>query len=89
MDNNVVQVKVSSPIKDYYAGPATSISSVNSKGKFDILAYHANFLTFVKNQPIVIRIPQKKPLTFHFPFAIIYNSNNSVHIFTDIQIQLG
>ncbi len=82
--NQVLEVKVISPKEDFYIGPALSISSVNTGGKFDILPGHANFITYIQNQPITIRKPNQEELTFNFPLAIIYNLRDKVNIYTDI-----
>ncbi|MDD2823561.1 MAG: hypothetical protein PHQ59_05810 [Candidatus Daviesbacteria bacterium] len=83
----VLNVRVFSPKREYYHGPAVSISSVNSAGPFDILAEHGNFITLVKNDPIIIRLPNKQNLTFTFPLAVFYIRKNSVSIFTDIELE--
>lgn len=82
MANPSFKVKVTSPSKILYEGEAESVTSTNSKGLFDILAQHANFITLIENKPIVIRTSGKPPLTFTFPIAIIYTSQNKVNIYT-------
>lgn len=86
---DLLTVRIVSPKQEFYNGPALSVSSVNSAGKFDILPQHANFLTLVQRAPITVRPPQGQPLTFNFPLAIVYLSKNQVNIYTDIQIELG
>ncbi|KKR87116.1 hypothetical protein A2617_00775 [Candidatus Daviesbacteria bacterium RIFOXYD1_FULL_41_10] len=79
-------VKIISPKETIFDGQATSVSSTNFLGKFDILPEHANFITMVKSVPIEVRVPgEKGPRSFTFPLAIIYNIKNKVSIFTDIQ----
>ena len=58
---NTLTVKIISPTQTIYDGEAYSISSVNSLGKFDILPFHANFITLVQKSPIVLRIEKKDP----------------------------
>lgn len=41
-------VTVRSPENTIWSGEATSVSSENSAGSFDILAEHANFITMLK-----------------------------------------
>ncbi|MBI4036816.1 hypothetical protein HY385_00110 [Candidatus Daviesbacteria bacterium] len=82
----VLQVKIISPKETLFEGPALSVSSKNTVGKFDILPEHANFITVVKDEPIIIRQPNKPDVTFKFSFAVIYNNNNQVKIYTDIQL---
>ncbi|MFA5932491.1 MAG: hypothetical protein WCV81_05610 [Microgenomates group bacterium] len=80
-------VKVLSPKIEYFNGPAVSVSSVNSAGPFDILPEHGNFITLVKNIPIIIRLPNKQERKFTFPLAVFYTKKNLVTIFTDIQLE--
>ncbi len=82
----LLQVRIASPKEIIFEGEATSVSSINSHGKFDILPYHANFLTLIENTPIYVRKPNKETLSFNFPMAIIYNRESRVEIYTDIQI---
>jgi F0F1-type ATP synthase epsilon subunit len=39
--------------EEYFRGEATSLTSVNETGEFDILSYHANFITMVKDFVII------------------------------------
>lgn len=87
-NNQLLQVKIISPKEDIFAGLALSISSKNSAGKFDILPEHANFITLVQNEQIIIKTQDKQIKTYKFPLAIIYNANNKVNIYTDIQLSL-
>lgn len=83
--DQLLKVRVSSPEEIIFTGEALAVSSTNSFGKFDILPFHANYVTIVENQPITIRLLNKQFLTFKFPLAIIYISQNKVGIYTDIQ----
>ena len=82
----LLHVRIVSPKKVIFEGDVLSVSSVNSSGKFDILPFHANFLTLIENKPIYVRKPNKEMLTFNFAMAIIYNRESRVDIYTDIQI---
>lgn len=88
MANFTLRVRILSPQKLLLDMEASSVSSKNLQGPFDILPMHANFITVVEDQQIVVRIPKQKPLTFKFPIAIIYNNNNRVNIYTYIQPQV-
>lgn len=83
----LLTVRIISPKETIFYGPALSVSSTNSLGKFDILPEHANFITITQNQPISINQPSKRPLTFNFPIAIIYTYKNAVNIYTDIPLK--
>lgn len=89
MTNPTFHVRILSPQKLYLDTDCVSISSENLKGKFDILASHANFITTVENHPIVVRLESEKPFVFKFPIAIIMARENRVDIFTYVQPQTG
>lgn len=85
MTNPTLHVRILSPQQLYLDTLVSSVSSKNLSGSFDILPQHANFITIVENQPIVVRIAGQKPVTFKFPLAIIYATQNQVNIYTYIQ----
>lgn len=88
MPNSTLHVRIISPQQLILDTEAESVSSKNPDGNFDILPQHANFLTVVDKQPIVVRIKDQKPLTFNFPLAIIYATDNIVTVYTYIQPDL-
>lgn len=85
MTNPTLHVRVLSPQQLFLDTLALSVSSKNLSGPFDILPQHANFITVIENQPIVVRIQGQKPIFFQFPLAIIYTTSNQVNIYTYIQ----
>lgn len=87
-DKNTLTLKILSPRQELFKGNAYSVSSVNSAGKFDILAEHGNFVTLVEKHPITIKLTDKKAITYAFPLAVIYARKNMVTIFTDIHLEL-
>ena len=87
MTNQLLNVRIVTPKAIVYEGTALSVSSKNSKGKFDILPQHANFITIVEKSPIIIRTDLKKRLIFNFEVAIISTIKNLVNIYTDITLK--
>lgn len=94
MPNPTLHVRIISPQQLILDTEASSISSKNLQGDFDILPQHANFITLVENSPIIVRAVgpasptqrgEQKPLTFKFPLAIIITTENKVNIYTYIQ----
>lgn len=79
-----LNVRIDSPEKVIWEGKATSVSSVNSEGAFDILPEHASFITFVENKPVIIRQDKKELGRYTFERAILYVRNNSVTVYTNI-----
>ena len=54
-NNTIFKLRVITPKQTLFEGDAVSISSVNSQGKFDILAQHANFITLVETRILRLR----------------------------------
>jgi F0F1-type ATP synthase epsilon subunit len=50
-----MMVKVYAPFRNYFEGPADSISAVNDTGPFDILPGHHKFLTLINSCELDIR----------------------------------
>jgi F0F1-type ATP synthase epsilon subunit len=48
-----LKVQIRSRSKSYFDDMAYSLTSVNGKGVFDVLPYHANFVTLIKDKLIV------------------------------------
>jgi len=84
MNHEEFVVTVVSPDERIWEGKAYSISSENSAGKFDILPEHANFVTIIKNKPIVIRTENKKEQIFTYKNAVLAINNGKVAIYADI-----
>lgn len=67
-----------------WEGMAQSVSSKNSAGQFDILSRHANFVTMIKNEPIVIKAKMKEDRVFKYKTAVLSVKDNKVEIYSDI-----
>lgn len=80
--NPTFHVRIISPQQLILDTEASSVSSKNLYGPFDVLAQHANFITIIESSPIVVQIKGGKPLTFKFPVAIMYVMENRVDIYT-------
>jgi F0F1-type ATP synthase epsilon subunit len=76
-------VSVKSPQQTHYEGWAKAISSINNKGKFDILGYHANFITIIKHS-ITIHLENKEKITIPLEQGVIKVSKNNVRVFLGI-----
>lgn len=92
MANPTLHVRIISPQQLILETEAASVSSKNAQGKFDILPLHANFITMIENNPIIVRplspVNGQKEITFQFPFSIILTFSNAVNIYTYIQPDL-
>ena len=72
-------VYVRDPQKLVYKGIVKSVTAVNSKGIFDILGVHENFITIIKDKIIVRTEHEEK----EFPVVqgILKVEENVVHVF--------
>lgn len=83
-DPSILHVRISEATKIVWEGDASSVSSENSDGKFDILGMHSNFITLIKEVPItVVRVDGSKK-EYKFKQSVIFVSDNKVKIFADI-----
>ena len=78
-----LQVKVETPEGVIWEGLAQSVSSRNSAGPFDLLPEHANMITLIENQPIVI-VSSAGEQRLNFMKAVISVRDNVVSIHADI-----
>lgn len=88
MTDATLFVRIISPTRVFFQGQAESVSSKNVDGNFDILPQHANFITLIEGNPIIVRTPDKKSFTFKLPFAILFTRENKINIYTYIQPQV-
>ena len=49
-----LEVKVFSPYRVYYEGPAKSISAINADGAFDVLPGHISFFSILAPGPVTV-----------------------------------
>lgn len=79
-----MSVKVHSPFKDYYDGPAFSISAVNDTGAFDILPKHHNFITLLTACDIMVRTVGKGDQKIRISGGIMHVKADKVIVFLDV-----
>jgi F0F1-type ATP synthase epsilon subunit len=74
-----LEVIIRDPQNLVYKGIANSVSAINSKGLFDILGIHENFITIIKDK-ITVRTDHEEK---EFPVVqgILKVEENVVHIF--------
>jgi F0F1-type ATP synthase epsilon subunit len=82
----VLQVRISKAAEVVWEGSAQSVSSENAQGPFDILPMHENFITLVKDKPIVIIDLKGARFEQHFAVSVIFVRNDEVKIYSDIGI---
>jgi len=66
-----------------WEGEARSVSSSNAEGPFDILPMHANYITLINDDPIVVIEEDGAKKTYNFRHSVIYVHDNNVKIYAD------
>ena len=80
---DLLSVRVNTPERVLWEGTAVWVSSKNSRGSFDILPFHTNFVTILENE--TIRINTGKDIKeYTFPNSVIYVHSNHVYIYANI-----
>lgn len=78
-----MHVKVYSPFKVYFDGPAKSISAVNATGPFDILPRHHNFMTLLIPCELVVRTPSTEQ-RIKISHGVMHVKADKVIVFLDV-----
>ncbi|MDB4516913.1 hypothetical protein N9089_04860 [Crocinitomicaceae bacterium] len=84
---SVLHVRISAASKEVWEGDAYSVTSENSEGKFDILGLHSNFITLIRNKPIVVNKVEGEKEEFNFKQSVILVTGNFVKVFADVAAQ--
>lgn len=77
---DILYVQVSSPEKTLFDGEASSLSSFNDQGPFDILPQHENFISVI-HQSVVVFDLAHKPQEFLLRNGVMRVSANRVDVF--------
>jgi F0F1-type ATP synthase epsilon subunit len=81
----LLTVRISKAAEVVWEGKAQSVSSENAQGPFDILPMHANFITLLKDKPIVIITEKGERIEQRFLASVMYVVNDEVKIYADIK----
>ncbi len=80
-----MQVKIRSPFKTYFNGPALNLSAVNATGPFDILPRHKNFITLLKPRtPLVVRQAGRSDFKMVVARGVMHVKADQVAVFLDV-----
>jgi F-type H+-transporting ATPase subunit epsilon len=83
MANEPIHVRINSPEKIIWEGDATSVTSENANGPFDILNFHTNFVSIIRDKEIRVTTGGKVQ-TFKFPVSVLSAHSNTVCVYTNI-----
>jgi F0F1-type ATP synthase epsilon subunit len=83
-DKLSMHVRIYAPFREYYDGPAFSISAENATGPFDVLPKHHNFISLLLPCDLVLRTVSKGDQTIRISGGIIHVKTDEVIIFLDV-----
>ena len=81
--SDTLSVRIVTPEAVVWEGSARSVSSKNSAGPFDVLPDHANMVTLIEREPIVVDTDAGEH-RFEFSKAVIYVRESTVSVYADI-----
>lgn len=82
--NTLLTVTIKDPERTAFEGQATAVSSSNTNGPFDILPYHANFITLIR-EVVVIHQPDGKEVKIPLQQGIMKIYEDKVHVLIGIE----
>lgn len=81
---NTLYISIKSPENVLYEGTAEALTSINERGRFDLLAQHANFISIIKDV-IVVHLKNGEKKEFKIEQGVLKVTENIVHIFLGIE----
>ena len=84
LQNQTLDVIVRNPDNRVFTGQAVAVSSVNQKGPFDILPYHENFISIIKDH-VTIYLTQEKTQTIPVEKGILKVFENTIEIYLGVE----
>lgn len=83
LDDSTINVKIYSPFKIYFDGPAKSISAENDTGPFDILPKHHNFMTLLNPGDVTV-VREGGEQKYKIARGVMHVKKNQVIVFLDV-----
>lgn len=78
-----LDVDIKSRKKEYYRGQATTLTSINDTGEFDVLPYHANFITLIRNY-IILNERRSDEQRIEIDTGVLSVQDNEVKVYLDL-----
>lgn len=79
-----MQVKVYSPYRNYYNGPAFSLSAENATGPFDILPRHHNFVSLLSPCEMILRTVDEGEQKIRISGGLMHVKADEITVFLDV-----
>jgi F0F1-type ATP synthase epsilon subunit len=84
MKNDLLNLSVRNRDKVIYSGKVSSITSVNKKGKFDVLPRHANFISLIHDF-VIIREPSGREQKIAVDNGVLRVEQDRIEVFFGIK----
>lgn len=81
---SLVYVIIKTPETTVFEGEVLAVSSINSKGPFDILLDHENFISIIK-QKIILHLKDRTTKEIPINTGVMKVYANTVEIFLDVE----
>jgi len=78
-------LKVSSREGVVFEGDVASVTSYNEKGRFDVLAEHANFISLINKGLEIVESNKKEKINIPFDNALIRVRENNVEVYIGVE----
>ena len=79
-----INVKIRTRDETLFEGPVRSVSSINKKGKFDILAMHTNFISLINEKIEIVNLSGQKQ-EFKIDSGIVRVASDTVEIYIGVK----
>lgn len=80
----LLTVVVKSPKRTEFSGSANAVTSYNLKGKFDVLPFHANFISVIEKM-VIIHQKDKPDVTIGVDKGIMKVTRDTVTVLIGVQ----
>ncbi|HEX8931631.1 MAG TPA: hypothetical protein VF810_00570, partial [Patescibacteria group bacterium] len=80
----LISVTVKKPEQTVFDGFATAVTSISKQGKFDVLAYHSNFIALIE-ETIVLQQENKPPVQIPIKTGVMKVQENIIKIILGIE----
>lgn len=82
----ILTVNIKRPDRVEFIGSAKAVTSTNMKGTFDVLPYHSNFISLIKEK-VTVHILEGEPISYTLQAGIIKVTGNNVTVLIGIETQ--
>jgi F0F1-type ATP synthase epsilon subunit len=85
--SKILSVTVKRPDRVEFTGKAKAVTSFNMRGAFDVLPFHSNFISLIREK-VIIHILEGEPITYTLQSGIIKVTGNNVTVLIGIETQV-